>query len=235
MPISRRRRRRARPGPGSSRSGSAALSINRPRKRTNYWYLAASLVIAILVIGGFVIGDFGFGQGANAARGGSSDEYVESVGVAHDEMPTRRHVPEPQTVAYSTVPPTSGDHWDQWARCGFYEHMVPDERITHNMEHGNIIVSYNLPNEADVEELRGAMDNIGLAPFWGVIRAYDKIPEGTVALTTWGVSDTMDGIDGDRIGTFFETYSGTLSPEYPGGLPCSQTGIMERPNVETGS
>ena len=26
-------------------------------------------------------------------------------------MPTREHVPEDQTIAYSTTPPTSGDHW----------------------------------------------------------------------------------------------------------------------------
>ena len=191
------------------------------------------MVIAVLVIGGFVVGDIGFGSGsgANAARGGSSDDYVEGVGVKHDIMPTR-HVPEPQTVAYSTFPPTSGDHWDQWARCGFYEHIVPDERITHNLEHGNIVVSFNLPDTTRVEELQEALDNIGLSSAWGVIRPYDEIPEGTVALATWGVSDTFDtsnGIDEDRIRTFFETYSGNLSPEFPGGLPCTQTGIMDRP------
>ena len=236
MPISRHRRRRARPGPGSSRSGSADLSINRPRRKTNYWYVGVSLVIAVLVIGGFVIGDMGFGSGANAARSGSSDGYVEGVGLQHDIMPTRDHVPEPQTVAYSTFPPTSGNHWDQWARCGFYEHMVPDERITHNLEHGNIIVSFNLADAAQVEELRDVMDDIGMASAWGITRPYDKIPEGTIALATWGISDRMDvvdGIDEDRIRTFFETYSGSLSPEFPGGLPCSQTGVMDRPPAET--
>ena len=204
MPVSRRRRRR------SSQQGRAAdLVINQPRRKTNYWYVAASAIIAILVIGGFVVGGINFS--GNQGVGGS-DSYVEGVGVEQEIMPTRIHVPEEQSVAYSTTPPTSGNHWDWWARCGFYEEGLADERIVHNLEHGNVVVSYNLPQGPELDRLREFMDNFELAPAWAVTRFYDKIPEGTVALSVWGVLDTMQGVDEDRIETFFRTYYGTMGP-----------------------
>ena len=57
------------------------------------------------------------------------------------------------------------------------------------------------------------MGGIGLSEIWGVTRFYDKIPVGTVAVAAWEVLDTTEGVDGVRIKTFFETYSGSLGPE----------------------
>ena len=229
MPESRNRRRRGRQSGRGSRSAQAAaeLSINRPRTRkTNYWYLAASVIIAFLVIAGFVVADLPFFNQGIGPQTGSSSEYVEGVGEQQVVMPTRNHVDAGQTVAYDTTPPTSGDHWNWWARCGFYEDGLPDERIVHNLEHGNIVVSYNLP-PPDVTRLREFMDDFDMAPIWAVTRYYDKIPEGTVALSAWGILDTMQGVDEDRIETFFEHYAGTTGPEFPDGSPCTTSGLME--------
>ena len=219
MPISRRRRRRS-----AQRGRAADLVINQPRRKTNYWYIAASAVIAVLVIAGFVVGGINF-TGNDGV--GSSDSYVEGVGVQQEIMPSRIHVPEEQTVAYNTTPPTSGNHWDWWARCGFYEDGLPDERIVHNLEHGNIVVSYNLPPGPELDRLKEFMDNFELAPAWAVTRFYDKIPEGTVALSVWGVLDTMQGVDEARIENFFRTYYGSMGPEFPNGAPCTTSGVME--------
>ncbi|MCH8808577.1 MAG: DUF3105 domain-containing protein [Proteobacteria bacterium] len=124
------------------------------------------------------------------------------------------HVPEPDLVEYSTTPPTSGNHWDTPQACGFYEDGLDDERITHNLEHSNIVVSYNLPDAAQVDELKSAIGDIGLARIWGITRSYDKIPVGQVAVAAWGVLDTMEGVDAERLKTFFETYAGALGPEF---------------------
>ncbi len=222
MPQSRRRRRRS-----SSRGRAADMAITQPRRNTNYWYVAASIIIAILVIAGFVVGGF-VGILPSTPEGvGSSNEYVDGVGEPQEIMATRQHVPEGENVIYNTIPPTSGDHWDWWARCGFYADGLPDERIVHNLEHGNIIVSYNLATGPEVERLRTFMDSLELAPSWAITRFYDKIPEGTVALSAWGVLDTMQGVDEERIETFFRHYSGTLGPEFPNGAPCATSGVME--------
>lgn len=145
-------------------------------------------------------------------------------------MPSRDHFPNQWDITavvpegYNTVPPTSGQHWDAWSDCGFYNYPLPDELLVHNLEHGNIIVSYNLNDEADIQSLRDAVDAIPLAAEYAIVRRYHRIPEGMVAITTWGVLDRMMGVDPERIARFFRDYPGNTGPEFPNGLPCT-TGI----------
>jgi len=218
LPESKGRRRRGRQGGSGSRSGRD-LSIARPgRRKTNYWYVAASAIIAVLVIGGFAIGGLNFGGSSGVAQTGSAEAPVEGLGEIHT-VTTYEHVPVGDVVDYASYPPTSGDHWPpgEQSACGFYEGGLDDERIVHNLEHGNIVISYNLIDPETIDQLRDAMDDVGLAQSWGVARSYDKMPEGQVAVAAWGVIDTMDGVDAERIKIFFEAYSGNLGPEQ---LPC---------------
>ena len=224
MPESKHRRRRS---AAQRRNQAAALGVTRPEKRkTNYLYLVASALIAILVIGGFALGGLPLGQ---TSQSGSSDQFVEGVGEPQEEMATRNHVPEGDTVNYSTVPPTSGDHWAEWSQCGFFDYQLADERTTHNLEHGNIVISYNLATPEEVDELRDAFDDIGLARSWGLARAYDQIPQGEVVVAAWGVMDRMQGVDRDRLDSFFKAYSGTLGPER---IICGNSGVMDSPPAD---
>ena len=131
MPESRRRRRHGRTSPRGQRP-AADLSITKPkRKKTNKLYVAASAIIAVLVIGGFAIGGTSFQRGAQT---GGSQEYVEGVGIRQEFMPVgprglNAHVSGNETVSYNTSPPTSGDHWSTPSNCGIYEEGLPDERI----------------------------------------------------------------------------------------------------------
>ena len=223
MPVSRRRRGRA--ATRAARSGNIPRSSRR--RGTNKFYLAASVIIAVLVIASFAFASFSGGGGQVGT--GSASSYVEGVGEQHSIMASTAHIigpgasDTPARGEYSTTPPTSGEHWNDSTsprECGFYPDGLPDESITHNLEHANIVVSYNLPNGADVAALRSAIDGIGLARAWGVTRAYPNIPEGQVAVAAWGILDTMDGVDEDRISRFFETYAGVggISPER---FPCT--------------
>ena len=216
MPLSRHRRRRGRAIPRGARS-AGTLAAARPRKRgVNKLYLLASLIIAVLVIGGFALG--GLSLGGGGAGTGKHSEYAAGLG---EQQPiiSSTHVPRGETVEYSSFPPASGDHWPPGyqARCGFYPEGLRDESAVHNLEHGNIVVSYNLSSPAEVDQLRKVVEDIGLAAVWGVTRFYDRLPEGQVAVAAWGVLDTMQGIDRDRIKKFFEGYAGTLGPET---IPC---------------
>ncbi len=183
-------------------------------------YLRASGLIIGVVIGSFAVGCAAFG---GFSQSGTSNEYVEGIGTQHDIMPTRNHVTEGQTVEYNSIPATSGNHWAQWSRCGFFEDGLPDERIVHNLEHGNVVVSYNLTTPEEVKELRDLMGSVGLAGTLGVTRFYYKLEPGTVALSAWVVSDTMPSIDEERINTFFSTYGGNLGPET---VSCVNSGVM---------
>ena len=210
MPVSRRRRGRA--ATRAARSGNLVPS-NR-RKKTNKLYLVASVVIAVLVISSFAFASFSGGGGSSET--GNASGYVSGVGI-EVEIEGSTHVEEGETVSYTTSPPASGNHWPVPAPCGFYTDPIPDERAVHNMEHGNIVVSYNLPAEEDVSALRDAVNDIGLNRVWGVSRPYSGIEPGQIVLNTWGVMDSFSGVDKDRIGTFFETYSGVMGPER---IPC---------------
>ena len=210
MPVSRRRRGRA--ATRAARSGNLVPS-NR-RKKTNKLYLVASVVIAVLVISSFAFASFSGGGGSSET--GNASGYVSGVGVEVD-IEGSTQVEEGETVSYTTSPPASGNHWPVPAPCGFYTDPIPDERAVHNMEHGNIVVSYNLPAEEDVSALRDAVNDIGLNRVWGVSRPYSGIEPGQIVLNTWGVMDSFSGVDKDRIGTFFETYSGVMGPER---IPC---------------
>jgi hypothetical protein len=157
-----------------------------------------------------------FSTDGGNSQTGDADGYVSGVGVEVD-IEGSTHVNEGETVIYATSPPASGNHWPVPAPCGFYDEPIPDERIVHNMEHGNIVISYNLPMESDVSALRDALNDIGLNPVWGVARPYSGIEPGHVVLSTWGVTDSFLGVDADRIDTFFETYTGVMGPER---VPC---------------
>ena len=145
-------------------------------------------------------------------------------------MPSSSHFADTQRIdeidpdGYSTIPPTSGRHWPTWSNCGFFNHPLPDELLVHNLEHGNIVVSYNLADDTEVEALRSAVAAIPLAAEFAIVRRYTAIPEGMVAVTAWGVLDRMIGVDPTRIAGFFEDYPGNTGPEFANGLPCT-TGI----------
>ena len=123
------------------------------------------------------------------------------------------HVPEGKKVGYSDAPPTSGEHWSRPASCGFYTEDLPDERIVHNLEHGNIVVSYNFTNPAQVTGLRDALEDIELFDDWGVARPYDRIVDGQVAIAAWGHLHIMNGVSPGELALFFEALAGVNGPE----------------------
>ena len=140
-------------------------------------------------------------------------------------MRTKNHVDldrdsDNDYVAYNSVPPASGDHWSIPQRCGFFTDPVPDEQIVHNLEHSNIVISYNLPDQADVDALKDVYNNLdeGWRDHFTVVRPYDQLSRGQVGLSAWGVVDILDGVDQEGIERFFEHYVGRLGPE--GAISC---------------
>ena len=193
------------------------------KQRKYRLYLIGPLAIVAVILAGFSL----IGAGSGGHSTGSSDRYVQGVGVQMGEMYSRLHVGvgfQGEDIDHSTTPPTSGNHWNTPVRCGFYEQAVADEIIVHNLEHSNIVVSYNLATQAEVAQLREAVEGIDLAEAWGVTRFYPDIEPGTVALSAWVILDTMQGVDADRITRFFEAYAGTMGPE--GGITCINSAEM---------
>ena len=151
---------------------------------------------------------------------------MEGVGESV-QLEGANHVDFGQDVIYLTTPPTSGNHWGAPAACGVYDREVADEQVVHNMEHGHVVISHNLldqPNELDrLEALAADLPDLGV---WGIVRPYDEIEPGTVPMTAWGVTDTVQGVDEEGIRTFYESYMrNRFSDETArlGAIPCTSS------------
>ena len=178
------------------------------RRKVRRWVLlGVSATIAVLVIAGLALSSYT--GGSPVQPGSNALEYTKGVGTAVDLMQSVDHRPVGEFISYSTTPPTSGPHWGtpEWADCGIHQAQVPDERVVHNMEHGHVVISYNLPNEEDAALVVDVAGDLPDLESWGVVRPYDKIEEGTVGLTAWGVMDIVEGVDEDRIKRFYTEYA----------------------------
>ena len=98
----------------------------------NNWKPYAVLaVIVVALLGGIYF----------YAKGGEPKgrDYSKAVEV----MPTRDHIVEKSPRPnYNSNPPTSGNHYDKPSHEGFFDQAIIDEHMIHNLEHGDIWVSY---------------------------------------------------------------------------------------------
>ena len=139
-------------------------------------------------------------------------------------MVNAEHRPEGESIDYGngTLPPTSGPHWSRWADCGFHSEEIADEMIVHNMEHGHVIISYNVdPGLAPVMEMM--TQRLDDFDSFGVMRPYSKIGPGTVTMTAWGYIDHVPGIDTERIAAFYNQHHANRYSEETreaGPIPC---------------
>lgn len=145
------------------------------------------------------------------AEGQIGQRVVETPGL---------HIQEGGTYdGYNSIPPTSGPHWGKnWSACGIYdtEKEVPDSRIVHNLEHGQVVISYNLTDQESIKRLKEIARNLPDRRNWLIMRPYSKIAEGEIAITTWGWLERFKGVDEARIKAFYDAHVDS-SPE---SIPC---------------
>ncbi|PIR86482.1 hypothetical protein COU13_00675 [Candidatus Kaiserbacteria bacterium CG10_big_fil_rev_8_21_14_0_10_43_70] len=119
---------------------------------------------------------------------------------------------------YNSNPPSSGWHWASPARGGFYAESLPDERVIHNLEHGDIWIAYH-PDISD--EARSALESFA-GQYVVVSPRFEN--EGDISLVAWGRVDTFDiengVVDESRIKDFISRYD-NRGPEKVRGV---QTG-----------
>ena len=70
-------------------------------------------------------------------------EKIKDEGRGHVEIGTQ--------VDYNSNPPTSGKHYADWVRSGFYSEPKDDRNLVHSLEHGYVIMSYNCDKKVTLE------------------------------------------------------------------------------------
>ena len=98
--------------------------------------------------------------------------------------------------------------------------------VVHNLEHGAIVVNYNLDDPAQItaiEELLRGQDGF---PGCFIMQPYPDIEPGVVALTAWQWLGHYEPGDLDGIQQFIEAHI-NRGPEFF-GPGCGSTGLMEQ-------
>ena len=236
MPESSRRNRsrRSRHSPNRRRRTRqvAQASIDRPRirprtwKKIRRWGLYCFLVLAaVAIIAGILIADignsiFGTGSPTNTGTGEEVGEQIPSMPIIYRPS---NHIAPGSTFdgEYNSTPPTSGPHWGSgWAVCGFFDEEMPDEQVVHNMEHGQVIISYNLSDDGDIERLREIAGGLPGRRAWMIMRPYSEIGEGQIALTAWRWKDefSIAELTEERVRSFYDAHRNNSGVE---SIPCA--------------
>lgn len=141
-----------------------------------------------------------------------ADEGVDGVLAFGDQ--TQNHVTT--CVDYGVNPAVGGDHYPQWANCGFYTSPVPEEVAVHVLEHGGVWIAFD-PELApdDVTAIRAVTDgstHILANPYPGL--------NSKIVMSAWSRQLDLDSTTDPRFQEFIDTYlQGPNTPEL--GAPCS--------------
>lgn len=149
--------------------------------------------------------------GPTVAKGAAIGQRVQDMGNEHIQQGR-------SFTGYNSTPPTSGAHWPQPAAWRIYDQPVPDEQIVHNHEHGGVTISYNQISPTDLAALRALFDRYPRDRHGSkkiIIRPYDKIPPGTIALTSWNWKDEMQAYDERRILAFLDAHINECCEDVP--------------------
>ena len=175
------------------------------------------LIVLVLILGG---------DGSANAGVRQPDDGTTHVAVGVDCRAAPQSDANCGTQPYSSLPATSGPHWDPSgiANWGVYPTPQPETQLIHSLEHGGIVIWYD-PEALDAEGVEALAtlveqhnaEGIGgrykwiLTP-WG---ASDPLPSAVVA-TAWNWMLELDEADTAAIDSFADEHYG-ISPEPNGG------------------
>ena len=128
-----------------------------------------------------------------------------------------QHIANEQSfTGYSSAPPTSGPHWARPAPWGIHSEPLPNEWQVHNLEHGGIMIQYNTEDPNLITQLRRFAQKQSDFPCFLIVAPYPDM-QFPVAVTAWGVRDTMESYDEARLQEFVDAYLN----KGPERVPCS--------------
>ena len=196
------------------------------------------LPLPLLALGGFLaLGAVGLVVFALVGGGNTPiGQEVRSAGGVHIDDGT-----PPPAGSYTSVPATSGPHWETPAQWGVYPTALPEAQVVHNLEHGGIVIWYDRDRVGDavVEDLTsfvrgqvsGSRYKFILSPWdgddfghgvavtaWTRLLYLDCPAASTTAAGSPGTPPATCAIDVGRIGEFADRYYQRVGPE-PGGGP----------------
>ena len=162
-------------------------------------------------------GDAGTGEAAApvCAQTPAPEKPAASCDVTIESPPVGssvRHLPPGTAITYCSNPPSSGDHYGDWA--SFQEYSAPVEwpYLVHSMEHGAVVLLYKCdpPGCPDVvDQLKKIRDDAAPDPDCLRVGGTKRIiiaPSTTittkVAAAAWGKTYQAECVDAPTLGAF---------------------------------
>jgi hypothetical protein len=196
-----------------SRASEAALSRRISQSGASGAFDLRILIIGgVLVVGAIVLVVVLLFSGSSGRRIG---ERVPDDGGGHIAVGA---VGGP----YSSVPATSGQHWNEPGRWGVYTGAAPaiESQVIHNMEHGGMVIWYqpNLLDAAGVQALTDyAQQQVRSAKFKVILSPWTGADFGApIAVTYWNWLLKLQSADIGQVRAFLDDHYGQ-APEPLGG------------------
>ena len=176
-----------------------------------------------IVVGIFVIGAIGLAfLGARAAGVFDPPAAAIDLNSAAFQLPAgttigtqepllaAEHITPPQKGNYNTVPPTSGQHYNQAgvapAAWGIKDSNLPNEVTTHNLEHGGIVIGYSNLTPAETDQLKGIVRTLMNGTYRKIILEPYLLSDAKIALTSWGWLLKLQSVDEIQIVQFTRSH-----------------------------
>jgi hypothetical protein len=131
-----------------------------------------------------------------------------------------QHIPQAERAAnnaYNSVPPTSGNHWPVWEKCGIHDKPIANELQVHDLEHGFVLIQYKTDDKATIDQLKKVVEKLPGWPNYYILAPYPTM-ESPIALTAWRVMQSLTTVDEKAIQDFAKAHR-TRGPE-PGAPGC---------------
>jgi hypothetical protein len=183
------------------------------------WLIVGGVALALLLVGGAVLGGFLFYGGTavsdeasgSGGAGGGGTEGVETF-----EDLSKDHVETGVSVDYEQYPPVGGEHYGFWQNCGVYDEPVLTEAAVHSLEHGAVWITHDPALSDDEVATLTAHHTQGS---YVLVSPMEDLPSPVVA-SAWGAQLKLDDPADPRLADFLLEYE--QSPHAPEpGAPCS--------------
>ena len=203
------------------------------------WVYGAVVAIALMSLGGWLLLELRDPSGPSvpstadlAAAGCTADTTQPDLGGGH--LGPEEMVNSAPSLIYPDQPPSSGPHIGQVVRSGVFDVVVDPRITTHNLEHGYVVVWYDVDTSPeDLAALR-AWAEAGLAGDYPklVVAEYPiRLPEDAdVVLTAWFQRQACEGFDTAAADAFLRAHYDTFGEAPERGLPphvSSGNGVLD--------
>ncbi len=178
----------------NSKSNRQKMHERQRKQKIRTNLIWGGIGVVVLTIIGLVLW-----QGIRPAAGEAVPVMAGATHIAVDSDPGK----------YNSDPPTSGPHYPEEARAGFYDnnnYKFPAGYLIHNLEHGYVIFWYNcdLLDESSCtslkEQIKTTMDDLGgtklIAYPWPSLNA-------PLVMTSWGRLQRFEAFDSEQAKAFY--------------------------------